>query len=56
MECIILVRLNSGRVVAIAEEDDSLSVFPNYEDALELTDSHILCKRMPYQIVELDEL
>ncbi len=55
MECVILVRLNSGKVIAISEED-CLSVFPDIEEAITLADEHSLCRAMPYQIVELDEL
>ncbi len=55
VECAILVRLNSGRVVAISE-DENLAIFRNMDEAVALTDNHPLCKAMPYQIVELDEL
>lgn len=55
MECVILVRLNSGKVVAIME-DERLAVFRNTGEAVALADGHPLCKAMPYQIVELDEL
>lgn len=55
MECVILVRLNNGDVVAISEEE-RLSVFSNIDEAVDLADKHSLCRAMPYQIVELDEL
>ncbi len=54
-ECVILVRLNSGKVIAISEED-RLAVFKNMDEAVALADEHSLCLAMPYQIVELDEL
>ena len=55
MECVILVRLNNGDVIAISEED-RLSVFKNMDEAVALADEHLLCRAMPYQIVELNEL
>ncbi len=55
MECVILVRLNTGKVIAISGED-CLSVFPDMDAAIALADEHSLCRAMPYQIVELDEL
>jgi len=55
MDCVILIRLNSGAVVGILEEG-RLATFPHMDDAVTFADGHLLCQRMPYQIVELDEL
>ena len=58
MECVILIRLNTGPVIALQDDDDSghLAVFKNIDEAIECADKHVLCQAMLYQIVELDEL
>ena len=55
MESIILMRLNNGDVVAISD-DDKITVFSDFDKAVDLAESHPLCQAVPYQIVELDEL
>ncbi len=56
MECVILVRLNSGEVRAIKGDEDEIVVFPNLDEAATLAETHWLCQEMPYQVVELEEL
>ena len=55
MECIILVRLDNGRVTAISVDED-IVVFPHVDDAVRCAEGQILCQSFPYQIMELDEL
>ena len=56
MDHIILVRYGTGKIVAIEDEEENIEVFPDFDAALKLANNHMLCQRVPYQIVELDEL
>lgn len=55
MECVILVRVGA-RVLAMENEDDSLRVFPDFDEAVACAMDSMLCRAYPHQIVELDEL
>jgi hypothetical protein len=56
MECVILFRLNSGRVDFVSSGHE-ISVFKNLDEAVEYVEKHSrLLQTIPYQIVELDEL
>lgn len=57
MECVILVRMESGAVLGIeGDEEGALEVFPDADAAIDFAEEHVLCKAMPWQLVELDEL
>ncbi len=55
MECVILVRLTSGKVVGIGDEG-VLSTFRNRDEAVAFADNSPVCQSWRYQIVELDKL
>ena len=55
MECIVLIRMQNGAVVALMD-GDYVAVFPDMDDAIKICDNHFLTQSLPYQIVELDEL
>ncbi len=55
MECVILIRLSSGKVVGIGDEG-VLATFQNMDEAVDFAEKSLLCQNCPYQIVELDEL
>lgn len=58
MECVILIRYNSGRIDYIAEDKASdcpeIAVFQNPNAAVEYAHKSRLLQTIPYQIVELD--
>ena len=56
MDCCILVRLDNGKVVALQEDDGSVATWSSLDAAIKVTVEHHLCRKLPYQIVCLDEL
>ena len=56
MDCVVLVRMSSGKIVALMENEYDIRIFSHPDSAVEETQKHPLCKKMPYQIVECDEL
>lgn len=56
MECVILIRMDSGKVLSMVDDpEDGLKTFKSLDDAVAYIENHPL-NRLPYQIVELDEL
>lgn len=57
MECVILWRNTSnGRVGFLSDENGEISVFENWDEAVDVAADHPICVAFPFQIVELDEL
>ena len=56
MECVILVRMPRGPVTGLQNDNGDLMVFPNRDAAIDAALAHPLCRALPYQIVECDEL
>ena len=52
MTFVIFIRMPSRRLVTICDEDQNVSMFDSYEEALELIETHILSD-FPWQIVEV---
>lgn len=58
MQCVILFRMPDGKVDAVRGDDfgAQLEVYPSIEEAIKDTETRKLFKKVPFQIVELDEL
>jgi len=58
MECVILYRVNGGRVAVVAEPEGEIAVYPHLDAAVDYAESNKLFQsgQADYQIVELDEL
>ncbi len=56
MDCVILVRVSSRRIIALSDDDGEIAVFPHLDAAMKAIDDYSVCQKMRYQIVECDEL
>jgi hypothetical protein len=57
-ECVILIRMGSGKVSFVSDSEDTsrIHVFADRDAAIEESLAHPLLQVCPHQIVELDEL
>ena len=56
MEHVILFRNQVGKIMAIQDDEEHLTVFPNFDAALKEAENHPFIASLDYQIVELNEL
>lgn len=59
MDCVILYRVNGGKVTYVSEEDsDDIAVWPNMDAAVDYAMNNKLFNsgQTDHQIIELDEL
>ena len=50
---IVVVRLNSGELVVMEDEDERVKVWGRYEDAEQALDGHIL-ETQPWEVLEIN--
>ena len=57
METVILLRMPSGAVSFVADDNGDIQVFPHADAAIKATEKMpIFSAGFPFQVVELDEL